>query len=189
MNTKVLIIIGFSYLYGFFEYWMNVKQRRNAIVTHSGDKGSLWLLYFVITIGYVLSFSIGSTKIGRLYAWDTFFALGASCVVLGLTIRIQSILTLKKSFTYSVAMVVDQELIESGLYKYIRHPGYLGQIIIFFGISVSLSNWISIIFMMIPITIGYSYRIKVEERFMIEHFGGKYSEYQKRTNKLIPMVY
>jgi protein-S-isoprenylcysteine O-methyltransferase Ste14 len=189
MDIKIIIIIGFSYLYGFFEVFMNLRQRGKSNVITSSDKGSLWLLYILITISYALSFSIGATKIGRMNHWDTFFVVGVVLTVIGLMIRIQSILTLKQYFTYSVAQVENHELIETGLYKIIRHPGYLGQLMIFAGISISLSNWLSILLMTIPITIGYIYRIKVEERFMIEQMGENYLNYQKRTKRIIPMIY
>jgi protein-S-isoprenylcysteine O-methyltransferase Ste14 len=189
MNIKLIIIIGFSCVYGFLEVFMNLKQRSKATVTASGDKGSLWLLYSLITIGYFLSFSIGATKIGRIYYWNTFFAIGVVLILIGLIIRIQSILTLKQYFTYSVAKVENHKLIDTGLYKYIRHPGYLGQVLIFIGISTSLSNMLSILLMMIPVTIGYIYRIKVEESFMIDQLGENYLNYQKRTKRIIPMIY
>jgi len=134
-------------------------------------------------------FSIGATRIGRIYYWNTFFVIGMALFVIGFMIRIHSILTLKQYFTYSVAKVENHKLIETGLYKFIRHPGYLGQLIIFIGISTSISNWLSILLMMISIGIGYIYRIKVEERFMIEQIGEKYLNYQKRTKRLIPMIY
>ena len=189
MDMKILIIIGFSYVYAFFEVFMNLRQRGKSVVTTSGDKGSLWLLYILITIGYALSFSIGATKIGRMNHWDAFFAVGVVLTVIGLMIRIQSILTLKQYFTYSVAKVDDHKLIQTGLYKVIRHPGYLGQLIIFIGISISLSNWLSILAMTIPVVIGYGYRIKVEERFMRDQLGTDYLDYQKRTKRIIPMIY
>jgi protein-S-isoprenylcysteine O-methyltransferase len=189
MDPKIIIIIAVSYLYGFFEVFMNLRQRRknNAITTN--DKGSLWLLYGLITLGYTLSFSIGATKIGRMYPWNTFFAIGMALVVIGFIIRIFSILTLKQYFTYSVAKVENQKVISTGLYKFIRHPGYLGQFIIFMGISISISNWLSILLMMIPITLGYLYRIKVEEKFMTDQLGEDYKNYQDRTKRIIPMLY
>jgi protein-S-isoprenylcysteine O-methyltransferase Ste14 len=189
MNPKIIIIIAVSYLYGFFEVFMNLRQRSKIKVTNSSDKSSLWWLYSLITVGYALSFSIGSTKIGRIYYWNTFFAIGMSLVVIGLMIRIHSILTLKQFFTYSVIKVQNQKIIETGLYKFLRHPGYLGQLIIFLGISTSISNWLSIIVMMIPVTLGYLYRINIEERFMFEQLGEDYLNYQKRTKRLIPMIY
>ena len=115
MDPKIIIIIAVSYLYGFFEVFMNLRQRSKGTVTTTSDKGSLWWLYGLITLGYILSFSIGATKIGRIYAWDTFFAIGVVLVVIGLIIRIRSILTLKQYFTYSVAKVENHQLIETGL--------------------------------------------------------------------------
>jgi protein-S-isoprenylcysteine O-methyltransferase Ste14 len=189
MNTKMIIIIGFSILYGLFENLLNFRQRSKSIIIHTGDKGSLWLLYISISIGYFLSFSLSATKTGRIYHWDTFFTVGIVLVIIGLIIRILSILTLKQYFTYSVAKIENHKLIETGLYKSIRHPGYLGQLIIFLGISTSLSNWLSIILMMTPITIGYIYRIITEEKFLIEQMGENYLNYIHRTKRLIPMIY
>lgn len=189
MDIKIIIIIAFSYLYAFFEVFMNWRQGSKSKVTNSGDRGSLWVLYGLITLGYSLSFFIGATKTGRMNYWDTFFAVGAVLALTGLMIRIQSILTLRQYFTYSVAKVDQHQLIESGLYKVIRHPGYLGQLMIFLGLSISLANWLAILAMMIPVAIGYGYRIRVEEKFMLEQLGENYLDYQKRTKRIIPMIY
>ncbi|MFZ1748185.1 MAG: isoprenylcysteine carboxylmethyltransferase family protein [Nitrospirales bacterium] len=168
---------------------MNWRQRGQGKLNSSHDKGSLQALYVLITLGYFLSFSIGATKTGRIYPWDTFFAIGVALITLGLIIRIHSMLTLKQYFTYSVARADDHQLVETGLYKVIRHPGYLGQLMIFLGISISLSNWLSILAMMLPIALGYGYRIKVEERFMLEQLGKEYLDYQQRTKRMIPLIY
>lgn len=189
MDPKIIIIIAVSYLYGFFEVFMNVRQRsKNNIVTMK-DQGSLRLLYGLITAGYALSFAIGATRIGRMYGWNTFFAIGMALFGIGFLIRIYSILTLKHYFTYSVAEVENHKIIETGLYKIIRHPGYLGQLIIFMGISISISNWLSILLMMIPVTLGFLYRIKVEEKFMLDQLGEDYKNYLERTKRIIPILY
>ena len=189
MDLKIIIIIAVSYLYGFFEVFMNLRQRSKSKVTTSSDKSSLWLLYGLITVGYFLSFSIGATKIGRIHFWNLFFAIGMVLFAAGLLIRLLSIATLKQYFTYSVAKVEGHQLIETGLYKNIRHPGYLGQLLIFLGLSISLSNWLSILLMMIPVAIGYIYRIRVEEKFMVEQLGEIYKNYQIRTKRIIPLIY
>lgn len=189
MDPKIIIIIAVSYLYGFFEVLMNLTQRSRGKVTSSKDKGSLWLLYGMVTLGYALSFSIGATKTGRVSPWNLFFAVGMTLLALGLVIRVSSILTLKQYFTYSVSRLADQKIIESGLYKLIRHPGYLGQLMIFLGISTSLANWLAVLAMMIPVTLGYHYRMHVEERFMLEQMGVEYATYQARTKRLLPLIY
>lgn len=189
MDPKIIVIIAVSYLYFFFEVFLNLRQRRKNHVSTSNDKNSLKLLYGLITVAYFLSFAIGATKLGRIYYWNTFFVIGMSLFVLGLMIRIYSIMTLRQFFTYSVAKLENHEIIETGMYKLIRHPGYLGQLIIFLGISTSMSNWISILAMMLPITLAYLYRIRVEERFMLEQLGDNYLNYQNRTKRLFPLVF
>lgn len=189
MDLKIIIIIAVSYLYGFFEVFLNFRQRSKSRISTLSDKGSLWLLYGLITLGYALSFAIGATKTGRIYFWNTFFGIGMVIFVVGLLIRIHSILTLKQFFTYSVAKLENHQIIETGLYKFIRHPGYFGQLIIFLGISISISNWFSILFMIIPVSIGYLRRIRIEEKFMSEQFGEEYLSYQARTKKVIPLLY
>lgn len=189
MDLKIIILITVSYLYGFFEIFMNLRQRNKNKGTTASDQNSLWWLYGLITVGNSLAFTIGATKIGRIYHWNAFFVTGMTLFALGLSIRIHSILTLRRFFNYTVTRVEGQRIIETGLYKFIRHPGYLGQIIIFLGISCAISNWLSILLMMIPVILGYIKRIKIEERFMQEQFGEEYVNYERRTERLIPFIY
>jgi protein-S-isoprenylcysteine O-methyltransferase Ste14 len=168
---------------------MSKRGKSNREISKSGDKGSIWMLVVAISVGYWLSFIIASTKIGRIYHWNTLFIIGSVLVAFGLIIRVTSILKLKQQFTYTVTKIENHQLIDTGLYKYIRHPGYLGQLIIFFGIATSLSNWLSVLLMIIPVLVGYINRIRVEEKFMVEQLGQNYIEYQNRTKKLIPNVF
>jgi protein-S-isoprenylcysteine O-methyltransferase Ste14 len=189
MNTKLILIFAFSILYGLFELFLSRRQPDNREISKSGDKGSIWVLTILITLGYWLSFMVAATKMGRIYYWNTLFLIGSALTLTGLIIRVTSILQLKHHFTYTVTNVKNHELIETGLYRIIRHPGYLGQLIIFLGISTCLSNWLSILLMIIPVLPGYLIRINVEEKFMAEQLGQKYLDYRKRTKRLIPLVY
>jgi protein-S-isoprenylcysteine O-methyltransferase Ste14 len=189
MDIKLKLIFAFTILYGLFELYMGISNRKGRSIEKSGDRLSIWMLTIGISVGYWLSFMIGSTHIGRIYHWNTFFIIGSVIEVMGLVIRVRAITTLKQHFTYTVTKIENHELIEKGLYKYIRHPGYLGQLIIFLGISLTISNWLSVIGMIVPVFIGYLYRINTEEKFMVKQMGEKYIEYQKRTNRLIPLIY
>jgi protein-S-isoprenylcysteine O-methyltransferase Ste14 len=189
MYIKLLITIVFSVLYAFFELYMSMRQRNRRTVEKTEDKFSVWIIVCSISAGYWLSFFAASTRTGRIYHWDTLFVIGSVLVIIGLIIRVTSIFTLKKQFTYTVTKVEDHQLIEKGLYRFIRHPGYLGQLIIFLGISVTLSNWLSVLLMIIPVLSGYIYRIIVEEKFMAQQLGQIYLDYQNRTKRLIPGIY
>jgi len=43
--------------------------------------------------------------------------------------------------------------------------------------------------MMIPVTLGYLYRIQVEEKFMLDQLGEDYKNYRERTKRLLPLLY
>jgi protein-S-isoprenylcysteine O-methyltransferase Ste14 len=189
MNPKIILIIAFSYLYVAFEVLMSWSQKRGRTIEKSNDKGSIWVLILAIFIGYALSFRIGAMTLGRIPYWDAFFGVGVVLVIIGLYIRINSILALRQHFTYTVTKIENHQLIETGWYKNIRHPGYLGQLIIFLGISTSMSNWLAVLGMMFPVTVGFLYRISVEEKFMQEAMGEKYLDYKKKSKRLIPYIY
>lgn len=189
MYTRFFLILAFAYLYGFFEFYMNVRLTKKSSIVKSSDKGSIRFLFTLIQIGCLFSFGVGATNTGKIDDWNTFIIIGAILILLGFIIRISSIMTLKRQYTYTVTRVENHALIESGLYKFIRHPGYLGLLIIFLGISTALSNWLSVILMIVPLFIGIMYRIRVEESFLIGQMGKNYTEYQKRTKRLVPMIF
>ena len=57
-----------------------------------------------------------------------------------------------------------------------------------FGLPDSASSLYGLLIMsaLIPVLL---YRIRLEERLLIEEFGDAYRTYQQRTNKLIPFIY
>lgn len=70
-----------------------------------------------------------------------------------------------------------------------RHPGYLGIILLYTGFGVASANWIATATIVAFTLTAYSYRIKWEEAMLIAAFGDRYREYMTRTRKVIPHVY
>ena len=71
----------------------------------------------------------------------------------------------------------------------IRHPAYLGSLTTMVGLGVALENWLSIILLVVLPLAGLLYRIAVEEKVLVGHFGQTYLDYMSRTKRLIPGVY
>jgi len=82
-----------------------------------------------------------------------------------------------------------QKVITSGPYAFVRHPGYLGEIMIWTGFAVVSSNLILFFLLPAMFVAVYLYRISVEERMLVKELGDDYVRYQHRTHKLIPLVY
>ena len=71
-----------------------------------------------------------------------------------------------------------------GIYRYSRHPMYVTEVLLLFGVSIASASWV---FLLFPIVIGVGavYFIKIEEAYTIGHYGKAYSEYMNRTPKWI----
>jgi protein-S-isoprenylcysteine O-methyltransferase Ste14 len=77
--------------------------------------------------------------------------------------------------------------ISRGPYKFIRHPMYLAVILFCLSIVLEFFNPFRL-FIFIILTGTLLYKIEFEEKLLIENFD-KYSEYRKKTKKLIPFIY
>jgi protein-S-isoprenylcysteine O-methyltransferase Ste14 len=151
------------------------------------DRGSLMLLWIVITIaafaGGTIASSVPAGRMPRGAFW-----IGIALIVLGIIVRAIAIATLWRYFTVDVAIASGHELIERGMYRFIRHPSYTGSLLSFLGLGIAMRNWISFAVVVIATFLALSYRVRVEEAALIEHFGDRYREYMKRTKRFIPGV-
>jgi len=156
------------------------------------DKSSLRFLWITIIICIFIGVFLGVWRIGwRIgYIPVKFISLiGLVLIILGLIVRWTAILTLKKYFTVDVSIQSNHKIIDKGIYKIIRHPAYAGSLLSFLGLGLAFSNWLSTLVIFIPILVAFIYRIRVEEKALIQAFGGEYINYSKVTKRLIPMIY
>lgn len=116
-------------------------------------------------------------------------SLGCLFIAFGVTIRGVAVATLKKQFTLNVSIVEQHELVETGMYRVIRHPAYLGYLVSLLGIGLVLGNWVGLTALVVLPLAGIVYRIKVEERALLDHFGATYQAYARRTKRLLPGIW
>ncbi|MBS7632456.1 isoprenylcysteine carboxylmethyltransferase family protein [Candidatus Bathyarchaeota archaeon] len=89
-------------------------------------------------------------------------------------------------YAVSWNMSESHKLVTSGPYSYVRHPSYLGYILMFVGLPLFLLNPIALVPLVgVP---GYYCVTYQEEKLLIERFGEKYVEYQKRTGRFLPKL-
>jgi protein-S-isoprenylcysteine O-methyltransferase Ste14 len=96
---------------------------------------------------------------------------------------------MKNAFTVDVAINEVHQLKTDGLFKLVRHPSYLGLLMILSGFSLGMETMVSFILVTIPVFLVISYRIKVEEKLLIETFGEEYIRYSGSTKKIVPYLY
>jgi protein-S-isoprenylcysteine O-methyltransferase Ste14 len=84
--------------------------------------------------------------------------------------------------------VEGHKIIDKGLYGIIRHPSYLGSLVTFAGLGLALENWLSLLVLLALPVAATLYRISVEEKALLDHFGSAYRDYMRRTKRLIPGI-
>jgi protein-S-isoprenylcysteine O-methyltransferase Ste14 len=159
----------------------------------SNDRWSTLFLFatlsaFLPTIQY--SASLKESQAGTI-AWGFPFLsyTGFALIFLGLILNWTGILTLRKQWSTVVAFSKDHQLIDTGVYRFIRHPIYAAVLLEILGFGLTLENWIIILLLIIPNGLSFGYRIFVEEKALEGYFGEKYTQYERRTKRLIPGIF
>ncbi len=127
--------------------------------------------------------------------FQLFALIGLVLAVVGGYLRVKARLQLREKAgfdnlvsTSRLQIVEGQRLVKDGLYKGIRHPLYLGEILRNLGIVSIFSSGIGILFIMIG-AIFLIFRMSAEEEMLLEAFGSDYEDYKRRTKRLIPYLY
>jgi protein-S-isoprenylcysteine O-methyltransferase Ste14 len=166
-----------------------VKRSKKDSIKSRSDKNSLLLLWIVITASMTMGGLAVYTEIGTFERTNLVMDIGLALAIIGFIIRWIAIIQLGKMFTVDVAIDNKHQLRTTGLYKTVRHPSYLGLMLIICGIAVCMANTVALAVVLIPIFLALNYRINVEERALSEAFGYDYEQYKKTTARLIPGVY
>ena len=123
-----------------------------------------------------------------LWQRTTLFLLGLIVIFLGVALRWYAIRVLGSYFTRDVA-VNDQQVIQHGPYRLIRHPAYSGTFLTMLGVGLVMTNWASLIALLVCVFLGHIYRVSIEEKALIRTIGQPYIEYMRRTRRFIPRVF
>ena len=191
----MLIIYIFAYIVyaGFFviERFVRRGQDTKNMSRTTHDKGSTTFISIVMGMAIIL------LPISPLLNW---LGIGEICIlwisilglffgIAGLITRYIAFTTLGRFFSRTLREAENHTLITTGVYKYIRHPGYLSDLLIFIGTAWAMSNLIPVITIPITFAAAYTYRIHIEEKMLIEIFGEQYREYRSTSKRLIPFVF
>jgi protein-S-isoprenylcysteine O-methyltransferase Ste14 len=155
------------------------------------DRGSYRLILGLLWFSLALAFAFPHFLPQATISWRrvSFFWIGIALMLAGLAFRFYSMSLLGRFFTYSVAVHAGQTVIETGPYRYIRHPSYTGGLITLVGLGLALGSWAGLIAILICMGIAYSYRISVEEAALLSALGEPYKLYMHRTTRLIPFLF
>ena len=154
------------------------------------DRGSFFVVFGSIFVGFFLGGVLAAAAPGAaIHAgrYPVFFA-GLVIMAAGIALRFAAVIVLGRFFTFVVMVGSDQHVVDTGPYRWIRHPSYTGALLTLFGFLLCAGNWAALV-AIVPPLIGLTYRIRVEERALSEQLGEAYVSYAARTKRLVPFIY
>lgn len=95
----------------------------------------------------------------------------------------------ENTFTSAIIEVAeDQTVISTGPYAAVRHPMYIGALVMLYGIPLALGSWWGLL-VNVPMTAALVWRLLDEERFLVKNLKG-YAQYRERVKyRLIPLMW
>jgi protein-S-isoprenylcysteine O-methyltransferase Ste14 len=112
---------------------------------------------------------------------------GLSLVLLGIAFAIWARLELGGNWSGAVTVKQGHTLIRRGPYTIVRHPIYSGLLLAFLGVAIILGQIRGLLGVGV-LSLAFWLKSRIEERFMLEQFGGEYRDYQRQVKALIPYV-
>jgi protein-S-isoprenylcysteine O-methyltransferase Ste14 len=107
--------------------------------------------------------------------------------IAGIAFAIWARFWLGGNWSSAVSVKVGHELIRSGPYAWVRHPIYSGLLVALFGTALARARPVGFLAVAL-FWLGFWIKSRMEEEFMRQTFGERYTEYVRETGALIPKI-
>lgn len=144
------------------------------------------IAYLVSMLALLIAWVLNWIQIGTLPLWVGW--LGILIALTGLLFRWWANRVLGEFYTRTLKVTEHQSIVRTGPYRWIRHPGYLGSILIWTGAAAASANWITLLIVLMAMLLVYIYRIETEEKMLLST-QAEYAQYREQTWRLIPLLY
>ncbi|WP_159467037.1 isoprenylcysteine carboxylmethyltransferase family protein [Dyadobacter sp. 3J3] len=132
----------------------------------------LFCLFIFLPDFYALHFSKKLKLVGLIFSFA------------GLLVCLISIYQLRKSLTPFPSPVRNGTLVNTGLFKYVRHPIYSGILVCLTGYGL-FSESVTRLMLVVMLLLLFYYKSRYEEKMLLSVYSG-YHEYRKRTGRFFP---
>lgn len=170
-------------------------KRARSLRTEASDRNSTLVVSLSATVP-ILGFALAIKSTSSLPAWlKTALTPGLPAIAwagvafgfLGLAIRLWAVLTLRERYTKTLLVQTGQAVERRGPYRWVRHPGYLGSLLVLNGIALASGNWVVLLASLVATLLAYAYRIRVEDRMLVGALGQPYADYRRQVRALFPI--
>ena len=185
ISYMMLVEVGI-WIYN-FRGWLRRLDKKNS------DYGTLLIVMLGCWGSFYFSPYFRSQQFtqiaGEILLPHIFYYVGVALILIGTTLRAFAVWSLRHSFTLAVKTGNNQQLVTTGVYRYIRNPAYAGTMLSMLGNAFCFRSAFSPFIVLLILAVCYGIRIKVEEKALYECFGEDFKNYCFRSWRLIPLIW
>jgi protein-S-isoprenylcysteine O-methyltransferase Ste14 len=179
-----------TFVWAFLPESRVLRQTGPKTVSLEQDRGSYRAITRGQGIAFFFAFLIATNSATAIRSnRAALYWLGIALLIAGSLLRRHCFRILGEQFTGVVRVRDEDQVIERGAYRWIRHPSYTAALIMYTGIGLALGNWASLAISLGVSIVVYGYRIYVEEQALLAKHGERYRAYTARTRRLIPYLF
>jgi protein-S-isoprenylcysteine O-methyltransferase Ste14 len=188
LNNAIEATIAFAWV-TFLLYW-GVSAIRTKSTTKSRNLAVTIVMVFALVglfllLRYVVT--IGDFNLELWHRTLPLAILSVSIVLLGLYVLIWALRTLGSNWNPTAHGTEDQELVQVGPYRHIRHPMYTGLLAMVLGSAIAYGHLLGVLILAVFIA-GLCVKAKQEELILKRTIGRPYEEYWNKTKAFIPFI-
>lgn len=179
---------GYAGVAGFLLLEASTRRRgvASSLTASRDDRGSTRMIVAAYVTAAVVAPAVRMLRRPQLPRATA--PLGLGLEVAGLGLRAWSMRTLGDSYTRTLRVKGAQQVVDSGPYRYVRHPGHAGSLLIWTGFALTSRSFPVVEVVGALLGVAYHRRVGAEEALLRRELPG-YQEYSKRTKRLIPFVW
>jgi protein-S-isoprenylcysteine O-methyltransferase Ste14 len=156
--------------------------------TDEGSSRLLWGSSVVGLLGLLLAPILNAYGMFGI-DWPAIAWVGIGLMVAGLCLRYWAAQEMGAFYTRTLQSLPEHYIVDTGPYRWIRHPGYLGTSLLSWGAGLALQNGLILLVVIVTDVVAKYYRIGVEENMLSQSLGDIYQAYCTRTQRIIPFIY
>ncbi|MFN4262860.1 MAG: methyltransferase family protein [Thioalkalivibrionaceae bacterium] len=115
--------------------------------------------------------------------------IGLVAMLLAMMLRLHCYRELGRHFTPDVRLYDDHRVIDTGAYRFVRHPGYSASLLMLLGLGMAAGTWAGLVAVMVLGLYVFRRRIRFEEQVLLDGLGDAYARFCETRKRLIPWIY
>jgi len=166
---------------------IELGSKRDLVAGRICENLTLPLFFVVGTVIFAASMCEFYFRASRLW-WPAFVA-GWICAIASFAIRRMAIAALGKFWSLHVEIRENHEFIQTGPFRWVRHPTYLSMILELLALALICNAFFTLLLIplfFLPVLIM---RIRIEEVALVEKFGDAYRNFQRTKSAVIPGIW